>query len=130
MSSGSVINTAQNVVSGSVSVNATWKEDVALVQNEAPLAGVDSFIWEFTFRKCRGDTPSLTLSTVDATLTVLEDTNVTLLQIRVSPAKLSAMCGDYIADLKATDTGTLTDNAPTVTHYAHGIVTFVGDPAR
>lgn len=115
---------AQNNVSGIISNGATWYETVVMTdQNGDPLTGVDADTWQFQFR-CNPDSqsPDLTLTTADGTLTITESTTTTML-INVPQASLANMVGDYTADLvsKAASDGRLT-------HRAHGLVTFRNDP--
>lgn len=115
---------AQNTVTGLVSNGVTWVETIILTDEDGnQLTGVASDTWQFQFR-CdpQNDSADLTLSTTDATLTVTEGATQTTLAISVPQDSLSALEGDYVADL-VSKTG-----AGVLTHRAHGTVTFRNDP--
>ena len=116
---------AHNTVSGVVSNGVTWVETVILTDQDGnQLTGVASDTWQFQFR-CNehNKATDLTLSTTDGTLTINEGDTQTTLNINVPQGTISGMCGDYVADLvsKAASDGTLT-------HRAHGLVTFRDSP--
>jgi hypothetical protein len=119
---------AANTVSGVVSTGSTWYEDIELVQDDAPMTGVDGYVWVMTFRADRDDAAFLTLSTTAGTLTILEDTSVTLLKIRCASTRLTDMVGDYFCDIRATDADTTIDGESRIIHYAHGVVSFISEP--
>ena len=121
---GAQPNPASNIISGVVANNATWYEDIELTQNGAQLTGVSDHVWEMEFYLEPGSGAELTLSTADSTLTITETTSTTL-GIRVGPAALSAMCGDYWCDLKSTDASPTVDGESRVYLWGRGIVTFV-----
>jgi len=115
---------AQATVSGLISNGATWYEVFALLdENGDPLTGVSADEWRFQFR-CdpKDSSPSLTLTTTDGTLTIVEATATTL-TINVPQDSLSALEGDYVADLVSK--GAIDSR---LIHRAHGIVTFRADP--
>lgn len=115
---------AQNTVSGLISNGATWSETVILTdQNGAQLTGVASDTWQFQFRlDPEASAAELTLSTTAGTLAVTEGASSTTLTILASQSSISALEGDYAADLVSKTAG------GTITHRAHGIVTFRADP--
>lgn len=115
---------AQATVSGIVSNGATWTELFILVDASGnQLTGVSADEWRFQFRADPQDTaPDLTLTTTDGTLVVTEAAMTTLL-IDVPQSSLSALEGEYVADLVSKGA---TDSR--LTHRAHGIVIFRADP--
>lgn len=116
-------NAAQNIVSGFVSNGVTWVEDVLIVDgNGAQVTGISSDTFQFQFRKERDGASSLVLSTTAGTLTITEGATQTTLSINVPQSSLSALTGDYFADLVSKTAG------GTLTHRAHGIITFLYDP--
>lgn len=122
MRRGAGNHAADNTVSGVISAGATWSETATIKdQNGDDVTGLTGHSFQFQFRRCSDDSPDLTLSTAEGTLSISESEGVTTLTINVPQASLSSMCGDYIADL-ASKTGS------TITHRAHGIVTFRNDP--
>lgn len=109
-------------ISGSISNGASWYEDIAVVDVDAAVEDGDLMEWRFTFRTSYDTAPDLTLSTTAATLIIAQGTLATTVQIRVPYASLSAISGDYIADLASKDV------AGRVRHWAHGTVTFRDEP--
>lgn len=112
-------------ISGVVPVNATWSEDISFLQSGAPMdiSGLD---WKMTFRQNDDATesPFLTLSTDDGTLSIQDDADGNadcILRISL-PAGTTGYVGDYICDLASSDAQS------TVTLWGHGIVTFRANP--
>jgi hypothetical protein len=121
---GSQPNPAEQIISGTVDNGSTWYEDIELTQDGEPLTGVDDHVWTMEFYTEPGDTPALTLTTADSTLTVTES-DTTLLSIRCAPSRLSSLEGDYWCDLKSEDSSPTVDGASRVFLRGRGIVTFV-----
>jgi hypothetical protein len=113
---------AKGKVSGTISNGATWSETLEITQNGTFISGATGWTWRFTFRKSYDDTPELTLTTADGTLTAANDSDSTNIAILVPPTSLSGMEGAYLADLASKD------GSGVVTHWAHGTVTFVHEP--
>ena len=113
---------ARGVVSGTVSNGSTWHEDLEITENDTFITDAETWDWRFTFRASYAETPALTLSTDDATLTIVQSADATTVQIRVAYTALSAIEGDYIADLASKD------GAGRVIHWLHGVATFRNEP--
>ena len=113
---------ARFLISGYVSTGASWIEQYVFQFAGAPIADADDFEWQFNFRTAYGDAPSLSLSTTAGTLTISQGSESTALGIDVPHASMSALEGDYIADLVYEN-----DSGDRV-HWAHGIVTFRNEP--
>jgi len=114
---------ARSVLSGIVSNGATWAEDVEITEDGIAVSGSPgSWTWRFIFRQSYDNVAFLTLSTADGTLAIIEGATSTILQIRVPYSSLSGMDGAYFADLASLD------GSNTLTHWAHGIVTFTNEP--
>ena len=119
----SVTSGARGTVAGIVSNGATWVEDIQIAENGAPITSADTMTWQFNFRQNDQTlSAALSLSTATGTLTIVQGTTETTVQIRVASSLLTNIEGDYIADLasRAVD--------GTVTHWLHGIVTFIKEP--
>lgn len=123
---GSVGQTgARGIISGTVSNGATWWEDIEITENGTVVTDADDWVWRLTIRESYDDAIALTLTTADGTLTISQGASATTLQIRVAYTALSALDGDYIADLASLDTSTTPDR---VIHWGHGLVTFRNEP--
>lgn len=131
---GSLQTAARGIVTGTIAGNASWYEDVEITEDGTAVAGSPTtWEWRLTLRKDATDTssPILTLTTVDAagpsgidTLTIVQGTSSTILQIRVpftSPQGIDA--GDYFIDIASQDT------SARVIAWAHGLVTVTDEPA-
>lgn len=113
---------ARHVIDGTVSTGATWWEDVDITEDGAAVADAEDWTWQLNFRSAQDSGVVLSLTTADGTLTIVQGSSATTLQIRVDDTALSALRGDYIADLASRDTDDRT------THWGHGVVTFVYEP--
>lgn len=128
--SNSINTGARALLSGTISNNVTWYEDVAMTSDGAAIDNAEDWSWTMTFR-CyeEDDSAELTLSTSAGTLAISQGAESTTLQIRVPAASLSSMEGDRICDLKSIDTSdTSDDSAGLSIHWAHGVVTFLNGP--
>jgi hypothetical protein len=115
---------AKGIISGTISNGATFRQDLEIKENGTFITDAPTFEWRMTFRK-DGDSPDLTLSTTDGTLTVTNGADATNVAIVVAYTALSALEGDYICDLASLDTSTTPDD---LVHWAHGVVTFRYEP--
>lgn len=116
-------SSANTIVSGFISTGASWIEDVEMSEDGAAITDADDFTWQFNFRKEYANTSAdLALSTTAGTLTIVQGSESTTLQIRVDPEDLSNLDGDYLADL------VYEDGDGNRIHQAHGTVTFVYEP--
>lgn len=116
---------ARGILSGVIPNGATWWENVEITEDGTVVASADTWVWRMTIREDYDDSPVLTLTTADGTLTISQGSSSTTLQIRVAHTSLSDINGDYIVDLASMDTSTTPDR---VIHWAHGIVTFRYEP--
>lgn len=105
---------AKAIVSGYVTSGATWIEQFEIDQSGAQIAGADTSVWKFVFKRCDNGNADLTL-TSGVEITVTQNTVNTLFAIHVN---VSGMCGDYQADFAQQTAG------GDVIHWASGIVTF------
>lgn len=117
---------AECILSGDISIYAKWTEDIYFRDPESgdgeDISGLSFYL---QFRVDPSQTSAdVTLSTVDGTLSIQEDSGSvdSILRISAAAGTFSNYEGDMIADLVAVDQN---DNE---THYAHGIVTFHNDP--
>lgn len=111
-------------LSGEISNNATWSEDIYFSEAGSPeiLTGLS---FKMTFRSDPNNTSAdLTLSTAAGTLAIANDGDgyARILRITVTDGNLSSYDGDYVADLASEDV------AGVVTHWGHGIVSFTPNP--
>ena len=115
---------AQNNLTGFISTGADWNEVITLVdQNGDQITSVSADSFQFQFRACEDETSAtLTLSTAASTLSITEGATTTV-TIACPQTSLSAIEGDYVADLVSKDSVT-----SDLTHHAHGIVTFKTSP--
>jgi hypothetical protein len=104
---------ALNTISGEVSTDASWHEDIVLEEDGEQATEVEDWEWRMTFRKGHSDSADLTIN---------EGSAETVLEIRVAASALTSMDGDYVADIASKDTD------GRIIHWAHGIVTFNNDP--
>lgn len=109
-------------LTGTVSNGATWSESYSFAVDGAAITDADLFTWQFNFRSSYAEGVVLSLSTTDSTLTITQGAAATALGIVVPYASLSALQGDYIADLVYQTV------AGARVHFAHGIVTFRYEP--
>lgn len=122
---------ARAIISGSVSNNVTWSEDVDMTSDGTAISGTpENWDWFMTFRESEEDDSALlTLSTDASTLAISQGASATTLQIRVPAADLTALEGDYVCDLVSLDTSdTSDDSAGASIHWGHGRVTFLNGP--
>jgi hypothetical protein len=110
-------------INGTVSSGADWTEtynfqtDGGVVHDDA-----DIWTWQFNFRTDYGASPDLSLSTTAGTITVTNTADATAFAIDVPYSDLTAMEGDYIADIAYEDA------SGNRIHWAHGMVTFRNEP--
>src|SRR5262245_24257504 len=81
-----------------VSNGASWVEDFDITEDGAAVTDADTWAWEMTFYKCPGGSVDLTLSTSAGTLTVVQGSSATTMQVRAYTG-LTNLCGDYLCDL-------------------------------
>jgi hypothetical protein len=115
---------AKGLISGTVSNGATWRENLEITEDGTFITDAPTFEWRMTFRQ-DSDSPVLTLSTTDGTLTVTNSASATTVAIVVAYTSLSDLEGDYICDLASLDTSTTPDD---LVHWAHGVVSFRDEP--
>lgn len=110
-------------VSGAVANNTTWQEIIYFTESGSPMV-LTGLSFKMTFRRDGAcDSADYTLS--GSTLTVQADADSGIennLYINVPANTLSALNGDYIADLASQDGNGV------VTLWAHGVVTFQPNP--
>lgn len=112
-------------LAGTVSNNATWDEYIYFLQAGAGMTLTDlSFQFQFRQDEDQITSPILTLSTGASDLTIANDDggNPTVLRVNVPYTRISAMNGEYIADLVSKDASNK------ITHWAHGTVCFRPNP--
>ena len=122
-------NSALFTLSGEISNNATWSEDIYFLDSGAGmiLTGL-SFQLQFRAIPTNAHEPNsaayLTLSTATGELVITNDDNsqATILRIGVPYTTISNMNGEFQADLVSKDV------ANTLTHWASGVVTFSQSP--
>jgi hypothetical protein len=114
---------ARNTVSGVISNGATWYESISIDLNG--IADPDLLVWVMTFQCKNGAGTDFSASTADSTLTVTDngDDTATML-VNIPAASLSALAGDYICNIKSTNSA----GDGRVIHWAYGIVTFIEAP--
>lgn len=116
-------------LSGEVSNNATWSEDIYFLEAGAgmDLTGL-SFQLQFrakpTTSREPNSTADLTLSTAGGELVITDDDNsvASILRIGVPYTTISNLLGEYQADLVSKDVSN------TLSHWASGVVTFSQNP--
>lgn len=116
---------AESEISGTIAANATWSEDIYFFDTDGSAVDISNLTFEFQFRSSQDDTgAAVTLSTDDATLSLVADTGsvVSILRINSAAGTFSSYEGDMIADLVAIDVSN------TVILYGHGVVTFTNNP--
>lgn len=112
-------------LSGDVSNNVTWSEDIYFLQSGAgmDLTGL-SFQLQFRAKPPNTKEPNtaafLTLSTAGGELVITDDDNsvASILRIGVPYTTISSMVGEYQTDLVSKDV------SGTLTHWSSGVVTF------
>lgn len=111
-------------MSGEVSNNATWDEYIYFLENGTGMV-LTGLAFRLQFRESGDDTSViLDLTTADGELVITNDDggDATILRINVPYSTLSALEGDYIADLVSKDSDSK------LTHWAHGVVSFRPSP--
>lgn len=111
-------------ISGEVSNNATWDEYIYFLENGTGMV-LTGLSFQLQFRESKDDSSAiLDLTTADSELVITNDDggNATILRINVPYTTISALEGDYVADLVSKDA------ADKITHWAHGLVTFRPSP--
>lgn len=109
---------------GTISNNATWDEYIYFIENGVGMDLTD-LSFQFQFRERSSETSATaTLTTADGQLVITDDDNgdPTILRINVPYTTISALDGDYVADLVSKDAD------GKLTHWAHGVVTFRQSP--
>lgn len=106
---------------GVISNGASWIASYRFQVGGAPLTDAEDFTWQWNLRdEC--NTVVLSASTDDSTLTVENDDDNTTLSVNVPYASLSALVGDYVADIVYQN-----DDGDRV-HWAHGMMTVRDEP--
>lgn len=117
---------AMNVWTGIIPNSLPYRESYYVLDSDGAYMSLTDLTIQIFFRECETGASELTLSTADSTITkeTLTDTNGNSVpSFRPSAVDVSALSGDYIADIVMTD-------ASSVKHYwASGIVTFADHPA-
>lgn len=111
-------------LSGEVSNNATWSEDIYFYENGAgmDLTGLD---FELQLRDSVEDTSAAKLLSItggELSLQLDSGSVRSILRIVVTAGTMSGYVGDYVADLVSQD------DDDVVTHWAHGVLTFRRGP--
>jgi ferric-dicitrate binding protein FerR (iron transport regulator) len=112
---------AKGILSGTVSNGASWIESFRVDVDGAEIAGAGTSAWQLNLRDESGSVV-LSVSESAGTLTVTQNTTYTLFQIDVPYASMSALCGDYRADLIEQTSGS--DRV----HWASGVITVRDEP--
>lgn len=118
-------NPADNTVIGTIDIGETWKDDVALTADGAPLTDVDDHVWTLKLYREPGNAADLELSTTAGTLTITEGASSTLLSIRCASSRLSGLCGTYKVDVWSEDSGETIDGESRKILRARGEATVV-----
>lgn len=116
---------AETVVSGEISIYATWQEDIYFFDPDGSAMDISAVDFFFQFRTDPMATDAdVTLSTDAATMSIVTDSGSvqSILRIAAPAGTFDQYEGDMIADLVGVDTSS------NVTHYAHGVVSFRNDP--
>lgn len=127
---------AETTISGEVSVNATWAEDIYFFDPDGAAMDISDLDFQLQFRHT-GTTydygwvaPSSTASAEvvlstddDLSLVADEGAIISILRIEVAVGHFQNYAGDMIADLVAID------GDDRVIHYGHGVVSFRANPA-
>jgi hypothetical protein len=117
---------AQNIWSGTIPANLPYRESYYVRETDGTYMEFDNLTIKILFRECVDNSSVLTLSTEDDTIIVedlTDDDGNTIPTFRPDDASVTALSGDYFADIVMTD-------ADDVDHYwAAGIITFATHPA-
>lgn len=125
MTALALTSAAESVISGEISVFATWTEDIYFRDPDGAAMDITGLDFSFQFRRDGCQTSAdVTLSTDAGTLSIEEDDGSvdSILRISAAAGTFSSYPGDMIADLVGVD------QSGNVTHYGHGIVSFRNDP--
>lgn len=107
---------ARSTVSGVISNGATWYETVTIELNG--ITSPNTFTWTLTLQRSDGAGTDLSLTTGGGGLTVTDNGDDTAsMLINVAAGDLSALCGDYICNIKSEN-----PSDSRVIHWAYGIV--------
>lgn len=112
---------AKGIINGTISNGASWIESFRIDVDGAEISGADTSAWQLNLRDEDGSVV-LSVSESASTLTVTQSTTYTLFQIDVPYSSLSALCGDYRADLIEQTSGG--DRI----HWASGVITVRDEP--
>lgn len=113
-------NAALNSHTNIVSADASWVEDIEITQNGVPYPNIDDHVWQIEIYRSPQSSTELVLSTSGVGLAIANS----ILSIRVTPSRLSGLCGDYLCDIVSTDQSPTIDGSPRVTLWSHGPITF------
>lgn len=109
-----------------VSAKAQWNYSTTILTTDSsgdivPATSFDGQTWQLSLTQCWTSTsPAVTVTTANSTISFNSTTAV--LSLEVPSTVITALCGDYDADLISATT------AGVVTHHAHGRVTFRSQP--
>lgn len=118
---GDADTAALDKITGTVSVGSHWIE--TFVIPDGKITGADTFDWQFNFRSSRDiSSNDLSLTTGGGGLTVSQGSSTTTVGINVAATVISALSGDYFADL------IYEDDDGEIIHQAHGKITFRNEP--
>jgi hypothetical protein len=109
---------------GIIPTNATWSEDFYFRENGAGM-DISGLTFKLVLREREGDTDDIiTLSTTDATLTIVDDDAgvPSILRVLLADQVLNDYEGDVIADLASED------GAGVVKSWAHGVYSLRPNP--
>ena len=109
-----------------VSAKGQWKKDISILTTNSSdeVVAATSFngeAWQLNFVNFDSTTPVVTVTTANG---ITFNATTAVLSLNVSSTVISALDGDYDADLSSATTGGV------ITHHAHGRVTFIQQPYR
>ena len=122
----SLLNSSETEISGEISANADWNEDIYFFDSDGSAMDLTGIAFYMQFRSDNDLTGSeVTLSTDAGTLSLQADDGAVTSILRISAADgtFSNYVGDMIVDIVGVDV------ADVKTHYGHGVVTVLNDPA-
>lgn len=109
-----------------VSAKANWRYDVTILTTDSsgdivPATSFDGEAWQLSLTNWESSSPAVTITTANG---ISFNSTTAVLSLNVASTVIDSLCGDYDADLSSATT------AGTITHHAHGRVTFRNQPKR
>jgi len=117
---------AECAMSGEISARADWNEDIYFFDPDGAAMSLTGITFYMQFRSDPDqESADVTLSTTAGTLSLVADDGAvtSILRIDVDDDVFSNYIGDMTVDLVGVDASSVK------THYGHGIVTVLNDPA-